>query len=69
MTCRSEEGTMENKSPLYHCDPEKNTKCSKTFCSLITGFQGLCRYTQDIRYAATDDDGNPIEVAKEDIIP
>lgn len=38
-------------NPLYLCDPQKNTECSKTGC------QNSCFMTANKAYAKIDDDG------------
>ena len=43
---------------VYVCDPDKNTKCSKSHC------QSLCKSTAFKEYATRDENGAPI-VAEE----
>lgn len=39
---------------LFECNPEKNTKCTKTGC-FING--GPCHATENIEYAQIDENG------------
>lgn len=39
----------ENYKTHYPCDPELNTECSKTNCSIVNG--GQCSHTSNIMYA------------------
>jgi len=47
----------------YICEPEKNTKCSKTFC------QEFCKATAYEEYAKRDENGAPIVAKDFEIIP
>lgn len=49
---------MSDYRPIYFCDPEKNTECSKTGC-VING--GPCRRTANVNYAVRDKNGFPVE--------
>jgi hypothetical protein len=50
---------------IYLCNPDLNTKCAKTGCGYIRE-DGPCFRTTNPEFAAVDEDGQPIEAAKED---
>ena len=45
------------KTPIYLCDREANTECTKSYC-VDNG--GECRCTLNVVYALKDDNGEPI---------
>ncbi|MBR4212132.1 MAG: hypothetical protein IKR84_07085 [Oscillibacter sp.] len=49
------------KGPLYYCDPEKNTECSKETCAYRDGEFPYCNLTTNPRYAHTNVDGEPLQ--------
>lgn len=48
---------------VYLCDPDKNTKCSKTFC------KEFCKATAFEEYAKRDENGAPIIATESDRVP
>lgn len=51
---------------VYLCNPDLNTKCSKTGCGYIRE-DGPCFRTTNPEFAVVDDAGQPIEATDEDV--
>ena len=51
---------------VYLCNPELNTKCTKTGCGYIHE-DGPCFRTTNPEYAEVFDNGQPIEATEEDV--
>lgn len=49
--------------PVYICDPEKNTSCSKEGCKIFH----LCRCTSNKEFAKTGENGKPIVAVRSDM--
>lgn len=49
--------------PVYICDPEKNTSCTKEGCMIFH----LCRCTTNKEFAKTGENGKPIVAVRSDM--